>query len=400
MLQVMEGDEPAVIAAAQLEIPESVRDTPADYDAVIAKELPRLLKQGGFRGRRIICSIPSRHVHTQHLQLVTVDGMSITELAASQFQIDFGVPPGSVVVRAIEVAETLKGGQSRAETICFAIGHRTVMRFIDLLRKAKLETVGVHTEAMAIVRAFDHIHRRADDDQVTTLYVDIGYQGTNVAISHGRQIVFSRYIESGGRHLDQAIADALHCDLEAAHHQRMAHDLFGRGESRPAPTAGEGIEGNAILRAAMARSAADGSASPSSRGSSSMTATEPERRQGERPAVLPADIAPTAAAKTGPADIDFSEPLDALADELSMCLRYHRALFPARTVDRMICLGGESRQIGICQYLARSLRLGAQLGDPLARLKSDGVKTPGLDLAVPQPGWAVACGLCHSPTDL
>ena len=38
-------------------------------------------------------------------------------------------------------------------------------------------------------------------------------------------------------------------------------------------------------------------------------------------------------------------------------------------------------------------------GDPLARYLANGVsETPGLTLGQPQPGWAVACGLCNAPT--
>ena len=97
----------------------------------------------------------------------------------------------------------------------------------------------------------------------------------------------------------------------------------------------------------------------------------------------------------------MSELLETVGDELSMCLRYHRVLFPDRPIDRIIFLGGEARQTWLCQHLIRTLRLPAQLGDPLARLDCDSAaKVTNLSLDDPQPGWAVACGLCIAPTDL
>ena len=84
-----------------------------------------------------------------------------------------------------------------------------------------------------------------------------------------------------------------------------------------------------------------------------------------------------------------------------MCLRYHRVLFPDRRLDRAIFLGGESKQMWLCQHIVRQLRVPAQLGDPLARLTQDkSVKIPGISIDEPQPGWSVACGLCRAPTDL
>ena len=84
-----------------------------------------------------------------------------------------------------------------------------------------------------------------------------------------------------------------------------------------------------------------------------------------------------------------------------MCVRYHHSLFPQQDIDRIIFLGGEARNITLCQHVARELHLPAQLGDPLTRLEHKrSLRTPGLTLGQPQPGWAVACGLCTSPTDL
>ena len=49
----------------------------------------------------------------------------------------------------------------------------------------------------------------------------------------------------------------------------------------------------------------------------------------------------------------------------------------------------------------RVLRLGAESADPLARVARSGKEpTTGLTLDQPQPGWAVALGMCLSPTDL
>ena len=100
-------------------------------------------------------------------------------------------------------------------------------------------------------------------------------------------------------------------------------------------------------------------------------------------------------------DLHMLELLDVLGDEISMSISYHKGLFPDAAIERLIFLGGESRQIWLCRHLTRQLGLPAQLGDPLSRFHpAVGLETPGLDLGEPQPGWAVACGLCQAPTDL
>ncbi|MBC7835562.1 MAG: hypothetical protein H7Y88_10760, partial [Phycisphaerales bacterium] len=99
--------------------------------------------------------------------------------------------------------------------------------------------------------------------------------------------------------------------------------------------------------------------------------------------------------------VDLSEPLEALTDDIAMCLRYHDSLFPGRKINRAIFVGGEARHRGLCQHVARTLRLPAQVADPLSRLaRTGGERCTNVDMKLPQPGWAVPYGLCISPTDL
>ena len=89
-------------------------------------------------------------------------------------------------------------------------------------RSANSPPVGVHSELMAMIHAFDHLNRRDSDQNTSTLYVDFGWSATRVAIAHGSNLVFARAIALGGRDLDLHISDKHHCDISAAHSQRLS----------------------------------------------------------------------------------------------------------------------------------------------------------------------------------
>jgi Tfp pilus assembly PilM family ATPase len=113
------------------------------------------------------------------------------------------------------------------------------------------------------------------------------------------------------------------------------------------------------------------------------------------------DLARAAPTPAAPAGASLREPLEILTDETNMCVRYHDTMFPSSRVSNVVFIGGESRHRGLCQHIARGLRLPAKVADPLARVVRPGTeKAVGVDLSQPQPGWAVAVGLCHCPTDL
>jgi hypothetical protein len=131
-----------------------------------------------------------------------------------------------------------------------------------------------------------------------------------------------------------------------------------------------------------------------------MTLVDDDRRSGATAAEYGQQVDPR---KPSPfsGNNELTELLDTASDELSMCLRYHQGLFPERTINRAIFLGGEARQMWLCRHIVQAMRVPSQLGDPLARMtREPGIQTPGVNLDRPQPGWAVACGLCTAPTDL
>jgi type IV pilus assembly protein PilM len=384
LLQLAPGERPSLVAAAQILLPEAIASNPAQRLSFLAGELPRVLREGRFKGRRAVCSVPCGQSLVQHLQIGAADGISREDLVKAQLQTQLGIAPHSVVVRSEEVTEVHREGQSRMETICFAISRDTVMNQVELLKKCRIDLVGVHTEALSILRAFEHLHQGADHGKIATLYIDLGYGGTKVAIGHGRKLVFGKCVQLGGRHLDQVIAEALRCDPAAAQKHRLAHGYGGRqvGATPSAPveavcaaTRSTADEMPAMHRAAMATL--------------------------ERRGAAAHDGPPSAPAAKPHVGVDTGELLDAISDELSMCVRYYQSLFPGRSIDRVIFLGGEARQTNLCRHIARKLGLPAQLGDPLSRLSPPGsMPTPGLKLGEPQPGWAVVFGLCGAPTDL
>jgi type IV pilus assembly protein PilM len=405
LLQITTGERPGIAALAEIPIPQSIQGDQEKLYAFVAEHLPKTLAKSKFRGKRCVISVPNAQTFTQHMQIPRAEGMKTSDLIKAQLQTQMGCHPDSVVVRSAEVGDVHRDGQARTETICFAIANDTVMRFVDILKKCKLSTVGVHTETLAMIRAFDHLNRRASDSEITTMYVDMGWGGIQVAIAHGKKLAFARHIQLGGRQFDQHIAQTLHCDMAAARAHRLALD-GPKCEAKPEIPAP--VEGAALLKAAAEASATDkpiapiddADQDPEANPERAAAATLVERRIGLAPAEYRHTLEPGVGA-TAAHEADLTELLDTVCDELSMCRRYHQGLFPSRSIDRAIFLGGEARQRWLCQYVVKALKVPSQLGDPLARMSRDNVGSAiGVSLDEPQPGWAVVCGLCTAPTDL
>ncbi|MCE2884681.1 MAG: hypothetical protein LW806_07265 [Planctomycetaceae bacterium] len=403
LLQVQPGERPTISAAAFIPFSDELRAQGIDqrFD-FLASALPAALKSGSFRSNRVVVAPFSQHMLVQHVGISAADSERAEAVVATQVAVGLGCDPASLVVRSSRVCETSRDGQPKVEMLAFAMSRNDVMRYVDLFRRVKTAVVGVHSEINALVYAFDHVNRRVADTATTTMYIDLGYGGTKVAICHGPQLAFAKSIAVAGRSFDARIAESRGISLADARALRLSEgvrpvrtkeDRVAAAEARPATASVEAIP--AILRAGFAQEAA---AEQSPAGLAQAT----ERRTGQAaPALgqpIPANTVASAAARISN---ECRDTVESLCDEVGMCARYYGGLFRERRIDRVVFLGGESRDIGLCQALASSLRIQAKAGDPMARFLSNGPAPDSLpDSDAPHPGWTVACGLASAPTDL
>jgi Tfp pilus assembly PilM family ATPase len=281
-----------------------------------------------------------------------------------------------MVIRHFDACQVVRDGASKQEVICLAASRESVMRHLDAAQRARLDIAGMTCEPLAILKAFGHVYQGQAAAERTTCFIDIGAASTKVVIAHGSRMVFTKTIHAAGDHITRERAKrdgSTFADARAARWREAA--AHAPAAATPEPVA--------VTAAAEADPPASGGG---------LAILDAQINAQERRAAPRAEPAPTLEQESA------ADTLDCLTDELQLCVRYHQSLFPGRTIEKLVFLGGEARHVATCQRIARALRIGAQLGDPLARLLrvNQAGATRGVDLDQPQPGWAVPVGLCLS----
>lgn len=379
ILQVeVRGGVPHLVAAAALQTPEDlVHDHNRRLDFQI-EALPRLIRKGGFKGRRAVCAIPAWGTLCRHLQFPKADGLQTADLVGGAIAMQLQLDPASVVYRHIEVSSSAAG---KSEVVCIAVARDLVGRLMKAIGAAKLDPVGMHSEFHAVLPAFDPGTLK-EESGTATLYLDMGTLSTKVMIAHGEKIEFARVCSFGARHMDEMVAKQLQIQLSDARRERDTQDE--RLQADP-----EGV------LAELARLHASRSSKSAQAGSARLSVD---------PAVAVAD--PAEKSQIGSRDFlppqpDLTEAVETLTDEVNMCTRYYATQGTGKRVERVVFLGGEARHKGLCQQIAKKLRLTARMVDPMARISRTGSEPAiGVDLKEAQPAWAAALGMCLSPTDL
>lgn len=417
VLQVIPGDPPQLLASAAAVVPEHARTDPAARLSFNQQSLKSLLKIQPFQGRKVILSIPAHQMLIQHLQLPRTDGADCLTQIDLHLRQRLNIESSRLVIRHLTVGSAVRDGSTRDEVICMAVNKDTVMRWIDMLHKVGLEVVGMYAEPQAILKAFSHLFRRAEDLERNTCFIDLGALTTKVVVAQAGQMAFAKIISVGSDQITRFQAKSHNIDFMKAREQRI---LLGQNQSVAATAPKPAIqEQNSRHEHRGAQHAADYGQTVTTGGeeplSPSSTAIESTPHRSGGLAVLDAQLAAagvihgdasasqeeSATNQTaGDPVIPVGDTLDCLLDEMHLCLRYYQSVFPNRPIDKLVFLGGEAHHVSTCQHIARSLRIAAQLGDPMARLMRAGAKSSGLDLRQPQPGWAVPLGLCLSEANV
>lgn len=374
LLQVdLSQDAPRLVAAAAKAVPHEVRNDTEQRRKFLVDTIADLYREGGFKGKRAIASIPTPLSFIQHVRVSRVEGGRLEDAVRDALAERLPVDPSQLVMRCIDIGQVPADGTTKQEVICMAAARQAVMHHIEICKRAKLDVVGMHCEPNAIVEAFAHLYRRAGDESKTTFFVDIGSLTTKAVIAHGRQMAFAKTIQVGSEHFDRQYARELQIELQEARVRRRRMAGMALPEAKPA---------------------AKRAVQPAPTGNGGGIATEGGRQ--------PTQFASDAGQPHHESLAVGGEMLDCLIDELQLCAGYHGSVFRGRSIDKLVFIGGESKQTAMCQRVARTLKLPAQLGDPLARIgRSKTAKPPiNVDFRQPQPAWAVPLGLCKLPSNL
>lgn len=396
LAQVEPRDQEHHLAAvAATDVPAHVRnDVPARF-AFFAESIGDLLSAGKFQGRRVVLNLPASMIQIQHLRLPKMDDVALKKSLAWEARGKLPFDPSQALLRHIIAGDVFHDQESKYEVILLAARRDLVEQYLSAANKARLTVVGMTVEPKAIVDCFSHVFRRASDKEISTCFIDIGCSATRAVVARDGKIQFARAIPIGGEHFSRAVAAALSIPLDQARQLRIkaaggnADEPAAKTIETPAAEIETGNEqslegtGFALLNAAV-------------------SAAERCEPKGSAPQTAVALAAPVAAPSEGPITSDrrrmdeaCQEPLARLTEELSLCRRYYEATFHNQPIQRLIFVGGEANQRGLCQQIAREMGVAAQVGDPLCRMgKTAPASIEGvIDRRLPQPNWAVAVGL-------
>jgi type IV pilus assembly protein PilM len=167
---------------------------------------------------------------------------------------------------------------------------------------AGLQPVAIDPEPLALLRSYSRQLRRDEDQKRRIMFVNMGASNTLVVIACGWEAFFIKYLDIGGRHLDEAVSK--HLKLPPAEAASLRN---------------HNSEQNA------------------------------DQRDAEIDRSITESVRPI---------------LDRLAQELSLCVRYYSVTFRGESLQQCFIGGGEANN-ELAKWLGSRLELPCEIGNPL-----------------------------------
>ena len=346
-----DGATPALIAAGSCQIAPEVRNDSDQRNCFVVEQIKKMLAASEFRGRKAIISLPATSMFIHHLRINKMSDAELVKVLPWEVQGKLPFDASAAMLRHVVAGEIYGGQEAKNEVILMAASRSAVAKHLAIIERSKLEIQALQVEPSAIIACFSHLFRRKSDENATTLFLDIGASNTKAIITHGHQMVFAKNISIAGERFTRAVSGQLNIPYSEAQMLRV----------RLAATEGRGDQIH------------------------------------EPGATPPADALTPRLQETVSQQVNqaIKEPLAELVRELQFCIRYYESVFPARTIDRILFVGGEAQCKSLCQHIAKRLHLPASVGDPMARINHQGGASlvAGVDRRLAQPAWSVAVGL-------
>lgn len=347
MLQLRnQGGRMAATAAAAWRVPPQAQGADEAHRRTLAVEaVQALLRQERFEGRRVVTALSTSQLCVKNIRLDPRGDDDLRPALLEEARQRFGFDVQADQLAHLDAGPVRQGAEVRHEIILMATPPATIQAHMRLLEDMGLTAERVEAEPIAMFRGFERYLRRAADEQAVSVVIDLGLGGTRVVVARGRQIVFIKNIEIGGRKLTEAVARQLNIGYEEACDLRLRMTRE-RPEASPGPAGGAASDGR-------------------------VSWTIQDALRGE---------------------------VEALAREVNLCLRYCSVTFRGLRPDRVTVIGGEANDAGVVRLLGEHLGVPCVVGQPLR-----GIDTSGVNLGSDRRGmlteWAICVGLAARDAD-
>jgi len=289
-------------ALARADLPCDDSTESAEHDHVIAETITKLLADHHFKGRRVVSCLGSEELFLQNVRLPQLPPEEVEKVVCWEAEERLPYPVSEAEIRHLLAGEVHQDANIKQEVILMACHQGVLKRHLGVLEQAGLTVEAIDVEPCAILRGTGGAE---SESAVRHACLHLGENATAVIFADGARILFLKYVNCGGTHLDQAVARHLDLSLAEAARMRMSVMMTPSLDTE-----------NEVHRSVIAA---------------------------------------------------IRSPLETLSAEIELCLRYFKVTFRGKPLEKILVTGHEATP-WLAEFLENNLRTSCELGNPFQLL--------------------------------
>jgi type IV pilus assembly protein PilM len=185
---------------------------------VIAQVIRKLHKEAGVASKEVVISVPEPLVFTRTIKFPLLTDAEIASAVKWEAEQYIPIPVNEAVIQHTILSRNEKSVPPEVVVLLVAAPIVVVEKYVKVVRLAGLTPTAVETELVALSRALS-------PEDKTILLVDLGASSTNIAISKGGVLSFSRSIPIAGEAFTRAVSQGLKVTPQQAEEYKKTYGL-------------------------------------------------------------------------------------------------------------------------------------------------------------------------------
>jgi type IV pilus assembly protein PilM len=199
---------------------------------LLASVIKNLVESSKVKVSQVVTSIPENIIFSKLTTIPLVDPAKLEQTIYWEAKQFVPIPLEEAQMDWIEVRRTLptsKNGQIMVDVIIIAAPRKIIEDYLNVFEKADIELIAVEVESVSTARA---IKFNYPDIQGTNLFVDMGFDKTNVGVMYNGKLIYSQSIANGSNALTKVIAADFGLQMDQADQYKIAYGLLANGADK------------------------------------------------------------------------------------------------------------------------------------------------------------------------
>lgn len=211
-----------LLSFGKTKMPVHLQSELEDDQQKIAEAIKKLLLDSGIKVRGVVISLPESQVYSRVVELPSLSEAELKGAIKWEAEQYIPIPIDKAILDYQIVRRTSQEEKNKTmEIFLVAAPKSLVEKYMRILKLVDLQPLALETELISVCRTLV----RNSQKETHKLIINIGSLSSDLAITFGDQIVFTRSVPTGGNALARAVARDLDLDISQAEEYKQSYGL-------------------------------------------------------------------------------------------------------------------------------------------------------------------------------